>query len=123
MSMHINQVGRQAFTLMELLVVITIIAVLAALLLPAINMVRTAAYSGACLNNLRQMGMSVNAYALDFEVLPPAKKYLANAPGVDRIWVHTQAATYLESGKAGSDGNAARMDVLKCPGDKRAVRI
>lgn len=121
MRMHINQVGRQAFTLMELLVVITIIAVLAALLLPAINMVRTAAASGACLNNLRQMGMGVNAYALDFEFLPATYKELANAPGVGRIWVHTQAATYLESAKAGSDGNAARMDVLKCPGDKRAV--
>ncbi len=112
--------NRRAFTLIELLVVITIIAILTAILLPAIKMVRTAAYSMACLNNLRQMGMSVNAYALDYEVLPPTYKELANAPGVGRIWVHTQAATYMESNKAGSDGNAAK-DVLKCPGDRRPV--
>ena len=106
---------------MELLVVITIIAILAAILLPTIKVVRTTAYSMACLNNLRQMGMSVNAYAVDFGVLPANYRELDNAPGVWRVWALTQAATYLDSQMAGSDGNAAKMDVLKCPGDKRLV--
>ena len=108
------------FTLIELLVVITIIALMIAILLPAIKMVRQAAYSAGCLNNLRQMSMSVTTYELDFEFLPANIKELNNEPGVKYIWAHSIAATYLETQKAGSDGNAGK-DVLKCPGDKRLV--
>ncbi len=115
-----NRLRRSGFTLIELLVVITIIAVLVAILLPAVKMVRTAAYASSCLNNLGQMSMGVTAYALDFEFLPANTKELDNAPGVKYIWAHSIAATYLETQKAGSDGNAGK-DVLKCPGDRRLV--
>lgn len=104
-----------------MLVAIAIIAILAAILMPVFKVVRITAHSMACLNNLRQMGMSINAYAVDFGVLPANYKELENAPGVNRIWALTQAATYLDAQKAGSDGNAAKMDVLKCPGDRRIV--
>ena len=114
-----NRLRRSGFTLIELLVVITIIAVLVAILLPAVKMVRTAAYASGCLNNLKQMSMSVTAYALDFEFLPANTKKLDNALA-KYIWAHSIAATYLETQKAGSDGNAGK-DVLKCPGDKRLV--
>ena len=112
--------GRWGFSLIELLVVISIIAVLVAIILPAIKIVRNAAYASSCLNNLKQMSLSVTAYALDFEFLPANTRELDNAPGVKYIWAHSVAATYLESQKASSDGNAAK-DVLKCPGDKRLV--
>lgn len=65
---------RTAFTLIELLVVISIVAILAGMLLPAIGMVKTAARSTACSNHMRQLGLSVIAYAgANDGQLPPGR--------------------------------------------------
>lgn len=56
---------RHAFTLVELLVVVAIIAIMASLLLPAVTLARSAANSAKCLSGQRQLGLAILAYAED----------------------------------------------------------
>lgn len=56
----------KAFSLIELLVVISIIAILTALLLPALNKARGMARSIACVGNLRQLGLATQSYVTDY---------------------------------------------------------
>lgn len=69
------QSQRRGFTLIELLVVIAIIAVLIALLLPAVQAAREAARRAQCINNLKQLGLSVANYHDVHLVFPPGRIY------------------------------------------------
>ena len=65
---------KQNFTLTELLVVISIIAILAGLTMPALNKARSSAMATACSSNLKQVGAIFMLYANDCEdLLPPAE--------------------------------------------------
>ena len=66
---------RNGFTLLEMLVVVAIIGLLAALLLPALARAREAARSATCKNNLRQFGVGMHMFADN----DPAGRYCTGA--------------------------------------------
>jgi prepilin-type N-terminal cleavage/methylation domain-containing protein len=66
-----NMLARRGFSLVELLVVITIIGVLVALLLPAIQSARETARRAQCSNQLRQLGLGLHNYAQAYNAFPP----------------------------------------------------
>ena len=98
-----------AFTLVELLVVISIIGLLAGLAIPAINGGLKSAKSGACLSNLHQIGVATIAYAADNSFkLPDA------GSGTSDMWA-TKLATFI------STGTKSKKSIFVCPGCEKTV--
>ena len=96
--------SKSAFTLLELLVVITIIAVLASMLLPAIGMVRESARSSVCMNQMRQFGLAFFSYTNDND-----------GQWSSGTW-NQDVQDYLNSGGAiGSISVSAAYKLARCP--------
>lgn len=76
--------SRSAFSLIELLVVISIIAILAGMILPAIGAVRESARATQCRNNLRQLGVGALSYTDDWDGQLPV--HAISTPPTSRYW-------------------------------------
>jgi prepilin-type N-terminal cleavage/methylation domain-containing protein len=72
--------SRQAFTLIELLIVISVIATLAGLLLPAVGLVRKQARDVQCMNNLRQLAIGLGVWRHEHEDNFPRRLMDLNSP-------------------------------------------
>ncbi len=106
-----------AFSLIEMLVVITIIALLASLLLPTIGLIRRAAQETACRNNLRQVGLASFAYAGEYDGCLPAVELPAISSG--RVcWAYT-LSPYLGQDHLPDAQAASWAKATWCPGFKR----
>jgi prepilin-type N-terminal cleavage/methylation domain-containing protein len=86
---------RKGFTLVELLVVITIIGILIALLLPAVQAAREAARRMQCTNNMKQVGLALHNYHSALQCFPPAVLWGNRTKAQHHTWL-TLILPYME---------------------------
>jgi prepilin-type N-terminal cleavage/methylation domain-containing protein len=133
--MHWSYRSRRGFTLIELLVVIAIIALLVALLLPAVQQVREAARRTQCADHLHNIAIAVHNYEGAFRYLPPGAAVDLNvtATGNNGSWgVHGRLLPHLEQGNLYRNVDLTtawdfqqaisglKIEVYSCPSDPKA---
>lgn len=112
---------RRGFTLVEIVVVLAIVMLLAALLLPVLNSARVKGRQAACASNLRQLGLAVTMYTQDYDSLFPR--------GGDPTDINTNAWQNAFNGQFAQDVKELRplpivmqpyvksQDIWRCPAD------
>ena len=100
------------FTLVELLVVISVIAILSALLLPALSRAKATAARIGCSSNIRQMALTTHYYVGDNQDYLPPQARAGTAPWNNANEPQFQAASYMNVSAPG-------RSVMMCPADRR----
>lgn len=117
---------KHAFTLMELLVVLAVMALLAGILLPVLARARESARKATCQSNLKQIGMAFQLYLNDYDAHYPCN-------GDPNLWMgrnwRVPIQDYLPGGRMRSLPPGYRdsiqvkhSEVLLCPSDSRAMQ-
>ena len=105
---------KQKFTLIELLVVIAIIAILAGMLLPALNGAREKGRSSSCMNQLKQMGLGFAQYLVEYDGFYPISRNGKDSGSGTYYWPNAIAPYVGHVGEIKQSGTLA-PDFLLCP--------
>lgn len=101
---------RKGFTLLELLVVLSIVAVLAALLMPVTRRVRARSQAVACVSNLRQLGMGLQSYLSENDQTMPVLAAGRETRAEEAKTIDNTLDRYVSAPK-----------VFACPADDRGL--
>lgn len=100
------------FTLVELLIVISVITILVGMLLPALNSAREAGRMASCKNNLKQLGTITTLYLDSFD------RYMINATPNNRMWTRLDHGEFFTTGMI----SVPARKMLLCPSDQKPYK-